>query len=411
MEFLLTLVLLLILAKIFGEIAERLNFPSVLGYLVAGMFLVFGGNLIGLHQLVEPSANIAIFGQLGAILLLFVAGMRELNTTHLLENKTATYASAILGFIIPAIAIALVAVNAHVIDPINFDHAIGFVGGATLVACLSVSSVVTSMKVLIKAGKLNTQVGKVVLSTGVIDALFGLAVFTALSALLPGGIDAMVPALLSIVSVAVILFVLFVVGINILPAIVKYTASLEVEEAQFTLAFVVMLALAVLVGAFNLHGVIGAFLAGIIVSRSPLRERNFSDKLASLSYGVFVPIFFAWMGMLAVTSTAEGGFSLPFWSPVMIILIAVALFGNFLGSFIGALLGKIPLKSSAIIGLAMVPRGGVGLVILAAVAKGGGNILGGNVGAFVYSSVIAVVLVSVLVSPFLILLGLREKAI
>lgn len=396
MEFLLSLVLLLVLAKVFGEVAEQLGFPSMLGYLLAGMGIGWSGLMV-------PDTNVVIFGELGAILLLFVAGMRELDTTHILQNRKATYASAILGFLFPALAIIIVVANAHLIDPrLSF----GFVGAATLVASLSVSSVVTSMKVLIRTRKLNTDVGRVVLSTGVIDALFGLAVFTMLLVILPLGLSGMFDGLLRIVSVTVMLIVIFILGENIIPSVVEYTADLEVEEAQFTLAFVVMLVLAVVVGAFGLHGVIGAFLAGIIISRSPLREGGFSDKLSSLAYGVFVPIFFAWVGMIAFTE-----YSIPFWS-WFIILLAVAVFvSNFLGSYIGTRIGGYSKKSAALVGIGMIPRGGVGLVILAAIATSSPPFLEGAMKGFVYSTVIWVVVLSILIPPILMTLALKEKAI
>jgi Kef-type K+ transport system membrane component KefB len=271
---------------------------------------------------------------------------------------------------------------------------------AALVTCLSVSSVVASMKVLIRTGKLNTGFGRVMLSTGVMDALFGLAVFTLLSVFLPAGMAGGVNVLAKIISIALMLVVLFVLGENIVPKVMQYAEALKVEEAQFTLAFVVMLVLATVVRVFGLHGIIGAFIAGIIVSRSAARDGGFSEKLASLSYGVFVPIFFAWVGMLAFSQ-----YQLPFWS-VFIPVLAVGVFlANFIGRAVGALIGGFDARQAMLVGLGMVPRGGVGLVILAAMATTTG------VTGFVYSTILLVVLASVLVSPLFMLASMKEKAI
>lgn len=418
MEFLLSLVLLLILAKLFGELAERLGFPSMLGYLISGMLVGLTSLGVDGFHFGSSQTEIALFGEMGAILLLFVAGMRELDTTQFISNRKGTYISSVLGFFLPAMAIIIIAANAHLIDP-RFN--IGFAGAATLVACLSVSSVVTSMKVLIKMGKLNTDAGRIVLSTAVIDALFGLAVFTMISVIIPimpiadgHFLEGIVSGLVEIFSIGVMLVVLFALGEGIVPLIVKYTAGLEVEEAQFTLAFVIMLVLAAVVSAFGLHGIIGAFLAGIIISRSSLRESNFSDKLASLSYGIFVPIFFAWIGMMVFTNFTdiENPFWLmPNWYLFLVVLIAGVFITNFLGSYIGARFGGLKRKPSALVGLGMIPRGGIGLVILAGIATSRPPFFGVVLDDFIYTSVIAVVLLSVLVSPLLISLGAKEKTI
>lgn len=385
MEFLLVVLVVLISAKFFGEIAERLGLPSILGYLVAGMAL-------GLVGFLTPSEhNIAVFGQMGAILLLFVAGMRELDAPTILKNKRATYGSAVLGFLLSFLFV-LVAISSHWLYASDSLHVAPNLI-VVLSAALAVCSVVPSMKVFVKERKLNTVVGRVVLGSAVLIALFGLGVFTVLSVFLTTGATDLVSAFTEVFFVSAMLLVIFVVSSDIVPYLIDFSNSFEVEEAQFALVFIVMLVLALTTWAFGLHGVIGAFIAGMVVSKVGGGRAGFSEKMASLSYGVFVPIFFAWVGSMFVGFVPD---------LLFFVLMGSALGGSFLGGFIGSLLGRISAREALVVGLGLIPRGGISLVMLAAIKTGAPWLFGGVVGDYLYSVSVLVVVVSMVVTPFLL---------
>ncbi|MCD6414009.1 MAG: cation:proton antiporter, partial [Candidatus Diapherotrites archaeon] len=366
MDFLLVVLVVLILAKILGEISERVGFPSILGYLVAGM-------LLGAMGIIDPlDPNVVVFGQMGAILLLFVAGMREVDAPSILRDRRATYASAVFGFLSSFILIVFALTIYLKITAVEFLTPSSIIA---LAASLSVCSVVTSMKVLIKENRINTIVGRVSLGASVLIALFGLAVFTVLPMFVVPSQGGFISVLGEILLVSGAMLAVFIVSSFVVPYLIEKSDFWKVEEAQFTLVFVVMLVLALLAWLFGLHGVIGAFIAGIVVSESRKSGESFSSKIASLSYGVFVPIFFVWAGLM-FTATSLDSF--------VVVLALSVLFGSVVGGFIGALIGKLDGGKALAVGLSLMPRGGISLVMLVAI-KTGTDLFRGVGGDILYS--------------------------
>ncbi len=379
MEFFLQLAILILVAKALGEIAERLRLPSIIGYLLAG--IVLGQHALNLVP--ADGEGVVIFAQLGAILLLFVAGVRELRLRDLIQNKIGTFGAAFLGYAFPFLAVVYVMTNIGNIAPgisFSFEQVI------LLATALSMSSVITSVKTLIHLNKFNTFAGRTILSTAIIDAMGGLLIFTLLSTfVMTAALD--IPKVIGITALTAAFFLVFLLADKIVPTILRDAIILRVEEAQFTIAFVVMLALAWLAEMFGLNGIIGAFLAGIIISKTSFRESGFAGKLSSMSYGIFIPVFFAWVGLQFV----------PEWSIFIPLLVVMVLASNFLGTWFGCRLGNIVGKDALTISVGMLPRGGIDLVLLAAAKNLG--ILSGVAGDLIFTSVIMLIFVSVAITP------------
>jgi len=391
--FLLHLSVLLLTAKVFGEICERLNYPSVLGYLGAGLFLgpVFKA-ITGL-AFVPVNYEISVFGELGAILLLFIAGLGEPHIERLLKNKIATVGSALLGYLFPFIGVLFVASFAYVIDPsIIFSYPQILV----LVIATSCTSIMPSMRVLIQEEKMNTETGRAIIRSGVLTDLAGLTVFMAFLSYLTVGSFGL-ENILSMILFTFVFVVVFLIGERIVPILVNKSRTMEVEEAEFTTGFVVMLALVYLASILGFHGIIGAFFAGMIITKTSLKGGRFTEKISSLSYGIFVPIFFAWAGLMFTPPIS--------WVFVFLVILA-ALSTNIFGAWFGAWLGNIKPENALVFGVGMMPRGGVDLVIITAAKNLG--VLEGFYGELVYSTVILLALVSMIISPVILRSVLRQ---
>jgi Kef-type K+ transport system membrane component KefB len=255
-----------------------------------------------------------------------------------------------------------------------------------LATALSMSSIITTIKTLIHMNRFNTPVGRTILSTAIIDAMGGLFVFTLLSTfVMTIALD--IPKVIGISALTLAFFLVFLLADHIIPTLLKDAIVLKVEEAQFTTAFVVMLALAWLAEAFGLNGIIGAFLAGMIISKTSFRESGFAEKLSSMSYGIFIPVFFAWIGLQFV----------PMWNIFIPLLIIIVLTSNFIGTWLGCTLGNMKQRDSISVSIGMLPRGGIDLVLIAAAKNLG--ILTGVAGDIIFTSVILLILVSVAITP------------
>jgi len=387
MSFLLELGLLILGAKVLGEAAERIKLPSILGYIAAGIFLG------PIHHIVTPSPEITVFAQLGALLLLFVAGIRQIRLDEVMRNPLATVGVSFLGYLFPFVAVLFIASNAGNIVPgmqLSLNEML------IMAAALSTSAIVTSVKTLISINKLESEGSRILLGASILDSFIGLFVFTVVITFATTSF-ANVPRALGITALTLAFFLIFYLAEKALPAIIAKSRFLEVEEAQFTMVFVVMLGLVWLAEAIGLNGIIGAFFAGIIVSKTKMRESAFYEKIASLTYGIFVPIFFAWAGLLTVPEIT--GF-------VVLVALAVAA-SNILGAYFGAALGGLSEKESLLVGVGMIPRGGIDLVIVTAGMTLG--LLSDAAGDLVFSTIVMTVIATILITPLLLFVLFRPE--
>lgn len=380
MSFLFELGLLLLGAKLLGELAERLQLPSILGYIAAGF-------LLGpIHGIVHPSAEIAVFGQLGALLLLFVAGIKEIRLEDIMNKKLATFSVAFLGYLFPFLAVFYI--GAH-IDAVLPGVSLSLNEILIMAAALSISSVVTTVKTLIELNKLNTAGVRVLLGASIIDSFFGLFAFTLIMTLATTPFFNL-SRVVGVTALTTAFFMIFYLAEKALPKIISKSRFLEVEEAQFTVVFVIMLGLVWMAEAIGLNGVIGAFFAGVIVSKTKMSESIFYEKIASLTYGIFVPIFFAWVGLMVV----------PMYNDAIWLLLGAIAAANVLGAYVGARFGNLKEDDAILVGVGMIPRGGIDLVVIAAAKSLG--VLEGTTGNIVFSMVVIVVAASIVLTPILI---------
>ncbi len=345
------------------------------------------GVLLGpVHHLVHPSAEIAVFGQLGALLLLFVAGIKEIRFKDIMKNQIATVGIAFLGYLFPFIAVLFVVANVGVLIP---GVELGLTEILLAAAALSTSAIITTVKTLIDLNKINSAGARVLLGASILDSFLGLFVFTIVITFAVIGLPSL-PKAVGITALTIAFFLVFYLAEKAIPELIARSKFLEVEEAQFTMVFVVMLGLVWLAEIFGLNGIIGAFFAGIIISKTQLSESAFYEKVGSMTYGIFVPIFFAWVGLMIE----------PQLNMLVVVLLAVIAATNLIGAYIGSWLGNLDEGDALLVGIGMIPRGGVDLVIITSAMSLG--LLGGAAGSLIFSSVVMVVMISIIITPLLL---------
>ncbi len=386
MHALLALLLILFLAKVFGELVERAGFPSILGEIVAGI-------VFGLFFLRPDNEALLFFSELGAIFLLFTAGYKEIN---LRELKTASKMA-----LIPTLSQVLVAFGFGFLLGAIFDFsqmARLFIGVA-----FSITSIGVSVRTLIDLDYLSKKIGSTMLASAILDDLIGIFMLSVVISIaanqqIPAGMEILVIAgkMLGFIAVMAVL------GRVVFPVLFTYIHRMRVKESIF--AFVVMIALfsAYLAEAFGLHAVIGAFIGGACLSSVPLAKiEDVQSKVSGIAYGIFIPIFFAFIGLSVDPAAiqAAGLFAL--------LVIVMALFGKLIGGFIGSRIAGFDSYDSLIFGVGVMPRAGIELVVISA-----GRSMG-IIGDEIFSAIVLMVAVSVIVSPVLLkfAIGLAERRI
>ena len=346
---------MLVCAKIGGEVFERLKQPGVLGELFAGIVL---GNLVLFGftraETLKTNDTIAALAELGVIILLFEVGL-ESDLKEMMEVGWSSLLVAVVGVVAPFFLGW--GVSAYFIpDEPQLVHI--FIG-----ATLCATSVGITARVFKDLGKLATREARIILGAAVIDDVLGLLIL----AIVSGAIRAAsTGGMLSVMDVALIalkslLFLVgaIVIGYLLMPRLLRGAGRLETRGVLLTFAIAACLVLAWAAGKVGLAPIVGAFAAGLVLDEVHYRpkggrtERDLHDLLQPVST-VLVPIFFVLMGLKV---------DLRLFARLDILGFAAML-------TIAAILGKQVCGLAVLdrgvnrlaVGLGMIPRGEVGLI-------------------------------------------------
>ena len=371
-EILRHILIVLIAAKLAAEIAERVGIPAVVGEILAGILV--GPSM--LNAVGHGDEVLRTLGEIGVILLLLEVGM-EMDLRELGKVGKTSLLVAIVGVVAP-MAMGMAAMGLMGED---FNTAL-FVGAA-----LTATSVGITARVFGDLRALATTEARIVLGAAVADDVMGLIVLTVVVRLVTEG-SVSILSVAGIILVAVAFLVLGgLVGLKLAPplfgAIEKLSRS---TGTMVALALAFTLGFAELADAAKLAPIVGAFVAGIALSRSR-QSKRITRELGPVGH-LFIPVFFLQIGIDAdVASFFKGS--------VLVdagILLAVAVVGKLL-SPLGAIgsPGDKPL-----IGLGMLPRGEVGLIFATL------GLQNGVLGDDLYAALLLVVLATTLIAPQLL---------
>ncbi len=359
----------LVAAKLASEVAERIGIPGVLGEILIG--IVIGPSALGLVG--RDDDVLRVLGEIGVILLLLDVGL-EMDLGELAAVGRASLSVATIGVVVPfasgtAVSIAL-------------GH-----GGRTAVfigAALTATSVGITARVFGDLRALATVEARTVLGAAVADDVLGLVILTVVVRLVTtGSVSAATIATTVGLAIGFLVFTTFV-GVRIAPALfgmVKRWARTPGTLVALALAFT--LACAELAQLARLAPIVGAFVAGLALGRSDQADR-IRGELRPVGH-LFVPVFFLQIGIDADI----GAMVRPSVLAIAGGLLVVAVAGKIVAA-VGALgaPGDKPL-----IGLAMIPRGEVGLIFA------GLGLREGVLNADLYAALLLVVLATTLVTP------------
>lgn len=335
---LLVLAALLVTAKLLGAVAQRLGQPSVLGELVAGVLL--GSSVFGLLDPTQPVVH--ALSELGLIVLLFEIG---LHTDLRSMGKVAGTATAVglVGVIVP-FGLGYVAVSGIL--------GLGNLAALVCAAALTATSIGISARVLADLGQLKTREGQVVLGAAVLDDIIGLIVLSVVASIAVGGSWTVAGVVRTTVIAVGFIVIALTVGRFLARPIFS---SIETIRAPGTLA-VLALAFAFLLSSLAATSgsamILGAFAAGIILNGTA--ERMEIERAATTIGHLLVPIFFASVGAAVELSAFRESGTLA----VAGLLIVVGIFGKFIAGFAPWWFRG----NKTLIGVAMIPRGEVGLI-------------------------------------------------
>jgi Na+:H+ antiporter len=331
------LVAIFVATKLFGELAQRMGQPSVLGELVAGILL--GGSVLGIVTPNDPV--IAAMAEIGIIVLLFETGIHT-ERAELLKVGHVALVVAIAGVVLPF------SLGWGAGMSFGLSHSAALVCGAALCA----TSVGISARVLSELGRLATTEGRVVLGAAVVDDVIGLIILSVVAAVV-GGETISLGRIGTTTGVAIGFVVLaIVVGGALAPIVFRIASRLQSAGTLGVVALSFAFTWAWLAAVTGSAMIVGAFAAGLVLDTTPARPEI---RRATTTIGrFFVPIFFASVGASVDLRAMADPRSLMIGGA----LIAVGIIGKVAAGYAPFWFGGDRL----LVGVAMVPRGEVGLI-------------------------------------------------
>ncbi len=409
LPFFVVIFILLIVARILGELAERVKIPSMIGEIVAG--IIFGPTVL---DIIHFDNDLKVFQELGVFLLVIIAGM-EIDINEVISSmRGKKLAVAMFGFVIPILSGVIIG-QIFNLDVFTTTY---------LSLCIAITALPVSVRILMDLNKINSKIGKGIISAAIFNDVIALLVLGVLLDLNDDGKS--YDEIVFSVSFTIIKVLLFIALIsfayrmieklsktqdlikNQLDKLIKFMKG---KESLFAILVAFILIFASLSELVGLHFVVGAFFGAMLISKAKIGDANFKSfekTTNSITMGLLAPVFFACIGVEVDFSAIDN-----YW------LLAAVLFASFMskigGGFIGGRISGLNNEESITLGIGLNARGIMELVI-ANIA-----LTAGVIDLALFSILVIMGITTTLVTPFFLkysfdkmdagekLLGFRRK--
>jgi Kef-type K+ transport system membrane component KefB len=357
---LLQLAAMLLAARLFAEIAQKLNQPAVVGEIIAG--IVLGPTIMGMispdsfHFLFQsnPAANLALDGiiQMAVILLLFIAGLEV--ELHLVwsQGKSAINIS-LLGLIVPFIL--------GFVIPYFLPDFFGLAEGDKLLfslfmgTAMSITALPVVVRILMDMNLFKTKMGMVIVAGAMVNDIIGWLIFSVILSFMgkSGNLS-----LMSTIGIT-LLFTVFMLTIGkgllnrVLPWINK---NLAWPGGLLSLSMAFCFILAAFTEWLGIHAIFGAFLFGVALGDSAHLSEKAKEIIHQFINNIFAPLFFVSIGLKINFFT-----NFDIWLVLVILVISFA--GKIIGSGFGALRSGFARRDAMAVGFGMNARGAMEIIL------------------------------------------------
>ena len=356
------IITIIIVARVFGWVFRKIGQPSVIGEIIAGIFL--GPSLLGMYFPefsmalfpVQSLGNLSFLSQIGLILFMFVVGM-ELDL-KVLKNKAneavvISHASIVIPF---ALGIGLAFYVYQTFAPVGvpFLSFSLFMGIA-----MSITAFPVLARIVQERGIHKTRLGAIVITCAAADDITAWCLLAVVIAIVKAG--AFESALYVIgLSVLYVLIMLFIVKPFLKKVGDLYSKSENLSKPVVAIFFLTLILSSYATNIIGIHALFGAFMTGVIMPDISKFRSIFIEKVEDVSVILLLPLFFVFTGL----RTQIGLINDPYMWQVTGFIILVAVVGKFFGSALAAKFVGQSWKDSLTIGALMNTRGLMELVVL-----------------------------------------------
>ncbi len=365
LPFFTNLLILLVSARIFGELFERMKQPAMIGEIIAGIIL--GPSLM---NLIHRSEDIKVISELGIFLLVIIAGL-EVNIEDILKSmKGRSIIISMMAFFLPMFSGMAVGYAFQL--PIMTTVFVGL--------CVAITALPVSIRILMDLGKINSEVGQKIISVAILDDVIALTILGILLNI--KDTDMSISSILYATGISILKLIVFIVflswvylvirrllnrGNYIEETITKILSILKGKEPLFAIFFAFILLFSTFTETLGLHFIVGAFFASMLLSEKLIGKEylhSIETTTSNMAMGFLAPIFFAGIGLEFQFQSIDD------WGLIAAV-IAVSFASKVIGGYFGGKIAGLDGKTSIILGVGLNARGIMELVIANIAYKNG----------------------------------------
>jgi Kef-type K+ transport system membrane component KefB len=406
-EIFIQILVVLVLARLFGEVAERLGQSASVGELLAGIVLALGGlYLASLTPWLADLPDNAVLGylsNLGIFFLVLMAGI-EMEPKEIAETSKEAFLVALGGMLVPLAAGCAVGWLIVPDSPLKIPQIL-VVGVA-----MSITAIPATVKVLSEFGLLHSKLGETIVAAAVFDDVFGLFLLAVVTAAVQtGNLPDLGTALWLLGKIAVFFAITTALGAHIYPRVSRGLKQMQADALELSALVIAALAYGILADLLGMHWILGAFMAGLYFGGARVGEAVYRDiklTVAAITGGVLGPFFFVSIGL---SVELEAVVAVP---AILCALIVIAFAGKTIGAGLSARLAGLPWPAALAVGVGMTSRGAVELVVLQVAYEAGVFAAGEGDGAFVrhlFSALVIMALANTFLMPVTLRAVLRRQ--
>ncbi len=358
--------ILLLAARALGEVAQRLNQPSVVGEILAGIIL--GPSLLSsifpeFGHLMIPQNEVQGYlletiSLLGAMFLLLITGLET--DIKLIKRHARTAIGVSLGGITVTFATGFL-LGQYLPDFLVADPENRIIFELFVAVSMSISAIPVIAKVLMDLNLMRRDIGQTIIAAGMSDDTIGWIMLSIVAGLASGEAVTAGTVIQIIGSVIAFMVLSFTLGRWLVKKLLIFVQD-EVQSTDRLLTLVIIMTFlwGAITQALNLEAVLGAFVMGILFGTMPRLPESVIHKLESLALAIFAPIFFAVAGLkVNILNLLE-----PTLLFITFLVIAVASLGKVAGTYFGArVIGGKDHWSALSFGAGLNARGAMEIII------------------------------------------------
>ena len=352
-----SLLILLVTARLFGEIFERLRQPSMLGEIMAGIIL--GPSVL---NLIHRTEGIQTVSEIGVFLLITIAGL-EVDIDEVIKSiKGKNFFISVFAFFLPIFG----GVAVGYFFDVNYMTRI-FIG-----LCIAITALPVSVRILMDLGKLNSSTGQKIISAAILNDAMALSILgvilkvkdtdMALFSILQESFFSLLKLSVFIIILSLSYYIIKVISKKdnyIENNLDKVLSSLKGKESLFAIFFAFILIFSTVTEFLGFHFIVGAFFGAMLINEKIVGQEHLDaiyNTTNGLAMGFLAPIFFAGIGLEFNFSEIQN-----YW--LLAAILFISYFSKIAGGFLGSKIAGLNSRVSFTIGIGLNARGIMELII------------------------------------------------